>query len=361
MSQLGWLRSIFKKKAEVNDKDSSSPRNDEKQKNEKRFIIEHSDGDSSLVHKDYVTKLQDDFLAMHAATMVKAVHEEKDITTALEPLSDLSSDTTKTIDLHYISCDEFTNVLSDERLGVFKSAIGDGFFDDLDSQFTTKNNNGDAQEIWDSLGDSDDRYDSFDFGINYSSSSLGYAWKNQFVVFVDNPLFQMGVEKTYDNALFELDDGTTLGCSIALGENGKVWDPREDSKLKLECDFQLGFDLGSRHEMNDYLPAGPPDMKYAKEEIGEDCIWSVMTLGDTIFSLDEFIHGDFYISDFERFPNLALELAGNFITAARKGSFQLVTYVALENGHKYIIYMFDNPSFRLSDVVQQTIFLWGWF
>lgn len=65
--------------------------------------------------------------------------------------------------------------------------------------YTAKNDNEDAQEIWDSYGVINDRYEHSDFGIHYSSSSL--PLQNQFVVSIANPLFEMGVEKIIANPL----------------------------------------------------------------------------------------------------------------------------------------------------------------
>jgi hypothetical protein len=105
------------------------------------------------------------------------------------------------------------------------------YVDDLNPQFTNKNDNGKAHLIWGSLRVIDDKYEGSYFCIHRSSSSLPlheYDCKNKFKVITDNPLMEMGVDMNYDNSLLELDGGVVPDYSIALGKNNKVWDPGED-------------------------------------------------------------------------------------------------------------------------------------
>lgn len=65
--------------------------------------------------------------------------------------------------------------------------------------------------------------------------------------------------------------------------------------------------------------------------------------------------GDFNIFDNKKLSKCGFVVAGNFSTAASKGGFKLVAYEASEKVRpKHDIYMIDNPSFGLNDVLSYT-------
>lgn len=48
-------------------------------------------------------------------------------------------------------------------------------------------------------------------------------WQEDSLHFMDNPLFEVDVDVTYNNPLFELDDGALFYFNVELDDNHKIW------------------------------------------------------------------------------------------------------------------------------------------